>query len=368
MSRLVKRCISVFIVIAILVAAESCAKPKQVKHEPGRNGPIMETPPSEIANQSIHKLLSRFVAFGADIQDNMAYFIAKNNSNPRVDELFIVDIGNLKSPTVVREFGLGKKAYAIKAKDKYVYIASEKGLIIVNAGKFSFAETFKPDVEITDLEIQGNLLYLTGPKIGLEIDNIENPEKPVKIGNVTRKGYDFPKAKVEIDANSDYAFIGFSPGIVDAFNIRDITNPVFDERINLPSSITPLNVSGYLLFAGDAFWGSEGMNFYVIDVSQPSHLDFKKTIRLPEGAGIVSSNDDYVFIGSKSGSLFVLDMDNDYILKYFPNTGLKEISGVYSNKNYVIIMGKEGYKILTKEEIGRMKAVNSSIPPAEYDR
>ena len=146
-----------------------------------------------------------------------------------------------------------------------------------------------------DVCLKGNYAFCTASYQGLDIIDISNPSRPVKVGNFDAGGF---VSRVDVSGNYAYLATGKELVIVD---VSDPTLPVGVSRYYATGYVTDVQVKGNYAYLAVRYYDMECNILEVIDVSSPSS---------PFLAGKYSNTVNYNAIGVfVKGSYVYLAMD-----------------------------------------------------------
>ncbi|MCP4580685.1 MAG: T9SS type A sorting domain-containing protein, partial [candidate division Zixibacteria bacterium] len=170
------------------------------------------------------------------------------------DPLEVFDISDPLSPVFVTGYQIGSGLRKMKAADGYLYLITTQHLLIFRATDFrqwqpiANFQVFTDDRRLSDLEIEGNYVYLTCADNGLYMYDISDREDPTYVTNNTTPG---SASGVFVTDGIAYVADGSNLGFYDCTGVTGVK----DKYQTLPSSFAlissypnPFNASTRIQF------------------------------------------------------------------------------------------------------------------------
>ncbi len=236
-------------------------------------------------------------SMGIAVKDNIAYITQYNEG------IKLIDISDLTSPKYLKSINEGSIVETIKIRDNYLF-CSDSGLKI-----YDISDAKNP-IEINYLDVNtrsykfeviGNTVYLASGKNGLTIIDISDLNNLTIISEINISGTTFG-----VDIKNNTAYIANNDGM-HIFDISDPANPVEVKYYNGQKHIREIKVLENYVFIGSSSYGVK-----ILDIS---NLDSISTIRYTNtGRGysiIIEDSLAYVAAGNKGIIIFnITDIAN----------------------------------------------------------
>lgn len=195
-----------------------------------------------------------------------------------------------------------------------------------------------------DVSSDGNYAYLADNTAGLQILDITNKEKPVRVGNVAA---DAGVTRVAVNGAGTTAYI-LDGKLLKSVNIIDRTKPVVQDSIEV-SLGARIQIIGNDVYVID---GSPAVR--IIDASNPEALAKKGTVTIPGagsiGIGYIAGTTAYLFDGAVLSIVDLANIQTPAVLGSFtPQPG--SYADLYAANNHVYLA-----------ESSRVVSVNVSDP------
>jgi len=185
-------------------------------------------------------------------------------------------------------------------------------------------------MEYKQIVVQGNYAYCAASFAGLDILDISNPTRPVKIGSIDTIAAGAEAISVAVSGN--YAYVGHNEDFIGRLRIVDISNPRAPRLMGYYSKLCSEPV---LAASGNYLYEAGGYGIKIFDVSNPSSPKLVKTFTAPGLSRYIFISGHYAYVAS-TGGFHILD-----IAKPTNLTIVGAYTGVSLEK--VVISGKYAY-------------------------
>lgn len=320
-------------------------------------------------------------AEGVAILDKYAYVIGssyEDGANDYIAFLDIVDITNPFSPKLTGRFGggLDSRAFDVAVSGKYAYVATTRGLYIVDiSNPSSPTGVSKVDntYDATDVSISGYYAYVIinsgdfdDQKGYLEIVDISNPVSPRIVGS-----YETDSLAESISLSGKYAYITTGNGVM----IVDTSNPLAPTlagSYDITGGATDVAIIGKYAYVFsthyDGIMNDDVIDIYIIDITNPSSPKLVSSfVENNYGYGYpydVAISGNYAYIANGNG-LAIVDVSNP--LKptlagsYDTAGGAKDVA--VSGDNVYLAAGNSGLLILKTEIVNQITVGQGAATP-----
>jgi hypothetical protein len=232
--------------------------------------------------------------------------------------LNISDVSIPQSVPLLEQFPTGDRAYDVEQVGDYAFVADRSdGLTVVDlVGGQGIVEQVTSIGTVFDLDVVGNLAYVTGPD-ALHVLDIADPLQVWRLSTTY-----LPANPFDLDVEGDYVYIADTE--VDLV-IVDVSNPEDPEIVaeyNGPLAETRgVEAAWPYVYLGDDWHG-----FHIVDVTDPAYpvgrgdLDFAVE-EYAYGAAVAASGN-FAYMADGYSGLFVIDVsdvDQPTVAEHFPN-------------------------------------------------
>jgi hypothetical protein len=239
---------------------------------------------------------------GVQVVGNLAYFVSKLSYYS--SGLQIIDISNPASPTLKGSYTTSwySTPYDVQIVGNLAYISDgQSGLQIIdisNPAQPTFKGSYKTPGNALNVEVVGNFAYVAD-QTSLQIIDISNPASPTFKGS-----YDTPGA----GAAQDIKIVGNLAYIADGVSglqIVDISNPA---KPTFKGSYYTPNALGVKIVGNLAYIAASDSGLQIIDISNPP--PFKGSYDTPGGALEVQIVGNLAYISDGQSGLQIIDISN----------------------------------------------------------
>ncbi|MGQ9702231.1 MAG: hypothetical protein ACUVQT_07230 [bacterium] len=229
--------------------------------------------------------------------------------------LSIFDITNPADQILIGELELDGEAQDIFVKDSFAYIAfsgTNHGLWIINISEpsnpvFRGAYIYSHFWGCSGVEVRDSFAYLAANQ--LKILNVANPAMPQLIDSIPTLG--FVATDVEI-RDTIMCFSEHGPtNYMRIANIANATHPVILYNASFPQAISGLKISGTLCYI------SHIVNFYIYDITDPSHPYYLGGLANTGGSDVAIYNTIAYLTGGKLRVIDVAIPQTPYVMSNF---------------------------------------------------
>jgi len=196
------------------------------------------------------------------------------------------DISDPSNPIYLNRVEIGSETRDIRVVGNYAYAGNYyNGLAIIDVtdpANPTLASRLKDPWNVTlggvwDLEVKGNHLYMALQSIGLQIADISNPVAPVVISEIQiPNGRDFEfdgevhadQPPLDMNLVNNLLLISNGAHGVLFFDVTDVNNVIFLDRIDTPSVAGEAKLHGSTLYIADG----KGSGIQIYDISEFAYL------------------------------------------------------------------------------------------------
>ncbi|MDQ1354629.1 MAG: hypothetical protein QG657_4938, partial [Acidobacteriota bacterium] len=185
-------------------------------------------------------------------------------------------------------------------------------------------------MEYKQIVVQDNYAYCAASFAGLDILDLSNSTRPVKVGSIDTIAAGAEAVSVAVSGN--YAYVGHSEDIIGRLQVVDISNPRAPILKGYYSKLSPVpNLTAY----GNYLYETDGYSVKILDVSDPSHPKLVKTFTTSFFSHHMVISGHYAYVASSEG-FYILDISKPTNL-----TTVGSFTGISLEK--VVISGKYAY-------------------------
>jgi hypothetical protein len=236
------------------------------------------------------------VTFGICVEDGLAYILGGRG-------LVIADVSDPANPKQIQEHIIGEYTQSLRLDGTHVYIASKKGLMILDAAN---PEAVTPIARFGDgwarsVDVSDGIAYVAGYENGVEVVDVKDPSSPKQIATVAGT-----KGAVSLHIHGQRLYVArFTAGIV----ILDISER---ESPQLIGSFCDDDGGEAKCVRGDGehLYVQDGHAIEVLDVTDPTRPYEIGEDRRGAGHGICIDGK-YIYLASVKKGLRVFRFDED---------------------------------------------------------
>ncbi|GAB4376169.1 MAG: hypothetical protein Kow0042_22230 [Calditrichia bacterium] len=184
----------------------------------------------------------------------------------RLDGLYILDISNLTSPSLWKQYQYNDFSYeSVDFQNGYAYAAvHEAGIEVIqiqNPADPQHVHTIPARDNVWDVFITNNFLYVADGGAGLQIYSLSQPQAPQLLGQLPLTG-----SAREVIVEDQRAFVALGAGGFDVVDVSDPSNPQWLANFNAGFGIT-----NHLAYANHTIFSATWELVHAIDVSDPQN-------------------------------------------------------------------------------------------------
>jgi hypothetical protein len=264
-----------------------------------------------------------------EVVDNLAYILGSVN-------LEIVDVSNPSTPSYLGNYYTFGRPWSIEVVENVAYIINQSSLVIVDVSDPSTPSYLGSyNVIANDIEVLGNIAYMTTAVFGLVIVDVSNPSDPSFLTNYDTSGKSYD---VEVVGNLAY-LTDSNEGllILDVSDyITEIMGTEASEKLTgnkLDNVIKGLAGNDTLIggLGSDTLIGGLGNDTYIVD-----NIGDKVTEILDEGTDLIKSSINYTLPANVenitlTGSANLIATGNILANKLTGNAGNNKLIGKDGN-------------------------------------
>jgi len=180
---------------------------------------------------------------------------------------------------------------------------------IIMGENLKLISAIRPSViELLDVEIFGNHVFVPGGLGGLDIINVADPANPISLSRLTAEGCEYGRIYAW-HASGDYAFGAGRACGIKVINISDLSSPT-NEGLYQPDNGSYEHVAGFetLLFAA-----VHGLGVEIIDRSDPLDLKHIAWVQTTNAWALaVSENGGHLYVADGIGGLTIIDISDPH--------------------------------------------------------
>ncbi len=193
---------------------------------------------------------------------------------------------------------------AAMAADGYVYVGSERRLVVVDAldpgSPIAMGETSELPDHIFAIDVAGAYAYVAAGEAGLQIVDVSNAALPTVVG-----AYDTLGSTTGIDVQGRYAYLADGQGGVKVIDVSNPLAPVLASRLEIGDAAYDIVADGPLLFVAG---GESGLQIF--DASDPARIGKLGQIKLPNGARGVAVAGGVAYVAANGAGVRIIDVTN----------------------------------------------------------
>jgi hypothetical protein len=252
----------------------------------------------------------------------------------------VIDISDPMNPFVAGSSEQNVRCQDMDIENGYLYIAAvQYGFQVFNLID-PVTPIYESKIDLDgfaySVKVRDNIAYVTDLMYGLNIIDVSDPTDIELIGFVNTDGQ--PHG---LDISGDYAFVADG---TEGLTFIDISEPTMPEVIGrLPT----INMASYVDVYGDFAFviasDSNGSEFYVMDVTDPTDPDITSICDLGGNPSVVVASDSYAYISDWYNGLLIYDVLDPYNAVFYNSFDITgplvqlDISGMYA---YCVVSGK----------------------------
>lgn len=240
---------------------------------------------------------------GMDVQvaGSLAYLVW---SPYPVGAFDIIDISTPTTPTLTGiytdEHFLTYYASSVVIDGRAYLAASRSGLTILDVhhpeapsllGNYDLPGTGSAE----HVQVWKDLAFVADGEAGLQIVQVSNPVTPTQIGHYDTAGYAF-----RLQVRAPLVYIAAGEEGLQIVDVRDPSAPALVGGYDTPKAATDVQIVGTQAYV------AAGQAIYVLDVTNPAHVVLAGVSSLPSSADRVAVEGDWVYVGTRDGSIHVL--------------------------------------------------------------
>jgi len=154
------------------------------------------------------------------------------------------------------------------------------------------------------VDLAGDYAYVADFEAGLQVVDISDPLVPVLVG-----GTDTPGTAYRVTVDGDNAYVGDRHGGLQWFDVTDPTNPVWVGELPTTSYVWEAAISGCY-----AYLGNTDSGLRVVEIAEAVMPPQGRTwYDLPTGAGGITVEGNYAYIGMRSYGVYATDISNPLV-------------------------------------------------------
>jgi hypothetical protein len=251
-------------------------------------------------------------AIDVDVDGEIAYVIDMMDNNP--DGLVIINISDPYNPQNIESFYDGGILMAVDVVESVVFLANQiSGLEVIDiSNPLSPVKIDSYAGSVYDVQVKGEIAYITDWNNGLIILNVSNPSNITFISQFPISG-----ACIHVDVYKDVAYIIDHHGDFSGLRLINISDPFTPFQIGAyaPSGVdfwNPIIEGDYAYIGNHAL---DGGGLHILDVSNPSNIH---QVGLYYGGGSIFAafiHNTKIFCANYEIGLEVLDMTNPISLQ-----------------------------------------------------
>ncbi len=256
----------------------------------------------------------------------------------------LTTIASVGSETYARDsandiFVDGNYAYLAETYNDLIVIDISDPTQPLKVGNWTFEDP-TDNFRSFGISVAGDYAYLCTDSLiggdgGLYVIDVSDPTNPSYVSSVTSV-----PSLVDIDISGDVCYVTSYNNGVYSMNITDPTNPTILDSLNPPGSERRIDVDGDLLFLS-----SENGGLKILDVSDPSNMIYNSSWSFqPSNAQFrdVRIDGDICYIADYNNRIFIVDIADPSNPKHISNYTLSIPTGIGIEGDLVFV-SKDGY-------------------------
>ena len=234
------------------------------------------------------------------------------------DGLLIIDNSNLDYPEIVSQYPTPDGiCYQVQVQNNIAYtVCWTSGFRIIDVSNPSSPVELAVDTtyNVWKIDVEGNYAYVVEAIANAEsyvhIYDISNPSNPVEVSSTQ-----FPTTVYEVLYNQGYLYVANEDNGVRILNVSDPANPVEVSFLNYPD-VFDLDIKGNILYVCAPGIAQPDGGFYTVDITNPQNpieLDMYDDPGFACFTVIVEGNYAYITDGD---DIHLIDVSNPSSLDY----------------------------------------------------
>jgi len=237
------------------------------------------------------------VTFGICVKNGLAYISGENG-------LVIADVRDPANPKILTEYTFVKETQGVQVEGSYIYIASERGLEILNVSNTGKVTPIAHigDSPIRDVDVYGGIAYLASFKNGVAVIDVTDPVSPQKITTVAGT-----KGAWNCHIHNELLYVGCHGYGIKILSLSDEKSPRIIGSFCDDDGGEALGVWG----DGKHLYIADNYNIEVLDVSDPTNPyeigEYSKVI----GAHDLCVDGKFIYVAEAKKGLIIFEVKQE---------------------------------------------------------